>query len=412
MHRIQELDGLRAFAIGAVFLVHFRPVHHPVFNFMSFGWAGVDLFFVISGFLITGILLDLRGQTSPFKRFYWRRALRIVPPYYLVLVLILLLGNLHGERIPKHETLEAWTFLSSLQGLSLKLMTSRLLLQCGFHVEPLLLDFHHYVEFERGLRVFWSLSVEELFYLFWAPVVLKGSRKFIVFCSVAPLLLCPVIRALNHTSAFMETANVFARFDSLAVGACLALLFVGAKKGVVGMPIIERGAFVVASVTSLALALLAWRSGVFRNVQVKSTLAFAVFGYSLIALFWACVVGLCIRFSGTKFTRVLRLPSIVYLGLVSYMMYLIHLPVYVAVGIAFARVGRIPHIEFFQPLFSVTVTVALAALSWRYFESPILKLKYYELATVERKTAHREKVAGISSTSLRIDSPVTGDEHI
>jgi peptidoglycan/LPS O-acetylase OafA/YrhL len=411
MHRIKELDGLRAFAIGAVFLVHFRPVHHSVFNFMAFGWAGVDLFFVISGFLITGVLLDLRRQTAPFKKFYWRRSLRIVPPYYLALTLILLLAYVRGERIPRRETLEAWTFLSSLQGLSLKLMSSRLFLQSSCHVERTLLDFHHYVDFERGLRVFWSLSVEELFYLFWAPVVLKGSRKFIAFCSVAPVLLCPVIRALNHTSTFMETANFFARFDSLSVGACLALLFVGAKRGVIEMPIIERSAFILAPASALALALLAWRSGVFQNVQVKSALAFAVFGYSLIALFWACIVGVCVRFSGTKFTRFVRLRPLVYLGLISYMMYLIHLPVYVAVGIAFARIGRIPHIEFLQPLFSVTVTVALAALSWRYFESPILRLKYYGFPTAEGRTYFRE-VAGTRSSSLRIDSPVTGDEHI
>src|SRR5579863_4667079 len=142
MQRIKELDGLRALAILAVFLVHFRPVDHPIFNFMAFGWVGVDLFFVISGFLITGILLKLRRQPTPFRQFYWHRALRIFPPYYLALSLILLLARVHGEAISTHEQIVAWFFLSSVKGLSLTLMASRLFLQSSFMVAPLPLDFH------------------------------------------------------------------------------------------------------------------------------------------------------------------------------------------------------------------------------------------------------------------------------
>src|SRR5215469_9274502 len=82
--RILELDGLRALAITAVMLFHFSP-HH---NHFKLGWAGVDLFFVISGFLITGILLDLRTDPSPYRTFYWRRVLRIFPPYYAVLAAV------------------------------------------------------------------------------------------------------------------------------------------------------------------------------------------------------------------------------------------------------------------------------------------------------------------------------------
>jgi peptidoglycan/LPS O-acetylase OafA/YrhL len=375
MHRIKELDGLRAFAILAVFLVHFRPVDHPIFNFMAFGWVGVDLFFVISGFLITGILLKLRQQPTPFRQFYWRRALRIFPPYYLALSLILLLARVHGEAISTHEQIVAWFFLSSLKGLSVKLMASRLFLQSSFMVAPLPLDFHRYELFERGLRVFWSLSVEELFYLFWAPVVLIGSRRFIAFCSIAPLFLCPVIRALNHTSTFMETANFFARFDSLSMGACLALLFVAVKRGAVSMRVLEWGALIAMPVSTLALALLAWRCGVVRNIQVKSTLAFAVFGYSLIAVLCASIVAVCVRWSDSKATRFFRFEPLAYLGSVSYMMYLIHLPVYVAVGIGLARLGPVPHRQIVQGALGVSLTIGLAAISWKHFESPILRLK-------------------------------------
>jgi peptidoglycan/LPS O-acetylase OafA/YrhL len=75
MRRILELDGLRMIAIFGVFCVHFRPAPKHAFDATRLGWTGVDLFFAISGFLITGILLDLRGKEHSFKNFYWRRAL-------------------------------------------------------------------------------------------------------------------------------------------------------------------------------------------------------------------------------------------------------------------------------------------------------------------------------------------------
>jgi len=403
MHRIKELDGLRACAIFAVFLVHFRPVQYPIFNFMTFGWAGVDLFFVISGFLITGILLNLRQHPTPFRQFYWRRALRIFPPYYFALFLILLLARVHGEVISRHEQASDLFFLASLDGVSLKLILSRLFLHSGFHVAPLPLDLHHYVLFERGLRIFWSLSVEELFYLFWAPVVLKGSTRFIVFCSAAPLAICPVIRALSHTSYYMESGNFFARFDSLATGACLALLFLAVKRGVVPMRMVERGALVVMPMSAFALVLLCWRCGVFRNIQVKSTFSFAVFGYSLIALFCASIVALCVRWSNSQITRVLRFEPLVYLGSISYTMYLIHLPVYVAVGIGLAHLGQVPQIEIIQGTLAISFTIVLAGLSWKYFESPILKFKDRKFSLLERKMPSRAQAPRVQAECPQID---------
>jgi peptidoglycan/LPS O-acetylase OafA/YrhL len=80
VQRIKELDGLRTFAIFGVFLTHFRPVNQSGFDLLNIGWMGVDLFFGISGFLITSILIGLRGHEAPYKTFYWRRSLRIFPP--------------------------------------------------------------------------------------------------------------------------------------------------------------------------------------------------------------------------------------------------------------------------------------------------------------------------------------------
>jgi len=103
MSRIPELDGLRAWAILAVFCVHFRPPGYRISDVLALGWSGVDLFFAISGFLITGILLSLRNHDRPYRTFYGRRALRIFPPYYLAWIVILLLTFLHGETMSDEE---------------------------------------------------------------------------------------------------------------------------------------------------------------------------------------------------------------------------------------------------------------------------------------------------------------------
>jgi peptidoglycan/LPS O-acetylase OafA/YrhL len=388
MHRIKELDGLRALAIFGVLLVHFRPIHRPFFDFMALGWAGVDLFFVISGFLITGVLLKLRQHPTPFKEFYWRRTLRIFPPYYLVLLLILLLACVHGEEISRHEYLSTWLFLTSLtKHFPLHLMASRFLLLSGFDISPKFIDHHYYGMFKSGLWIFWSLSVEEIFYLLWAPIVLKGSMRFIVFCSLAPLIVCPVIRGLALTSSnFAAVQGAFAtRFDTLAVGACLALLFLAVQHGQIRAQLVECGSLIAIPITALALALLTWRCGVLRNIELRSTLGFNIFGYGLLAFFCASVVAVSVRFSDLKPTRTLRLEPLVYVGSISYMLYLIHIPVYVAVGIGLARLGPIPGLAMVQGVLAIALAIALAALSWKYFEGPILKFKDHTFRGVSRE---------------------------
>jgi peptidoglycan/LPS O-acetylase OafA/YrhL len=378
MTRIKELDGLRALAILAVLLFHFRPIHQPIFNFTEIGWAGVDLFFVISGFLITGILVKLRHHPTPFKEFYWRRVLRIFPPYYLALLFILLLAFFHAEEVSRMEQVGAWFFSTSLfKGVSAHLMAQRLFHPAGLDIVPQPFDHHHYMYFKRGLLVFWSLSVEEFFYLVWAPIVLKGSRRLVVFCSVAPLIVCPLIRALNLTSSnFVEVAGGFiTRFDTLSAGACLSLLFLAVQRGELSMRLLERGVLIVMPASAAALALLSWRCGWFRQIELRSTSGFNIFGYGLLAIFFATLVAVCVRWSGSKVTRALRIESLMYLGSISYMMYLIHVPLYVAVGVALARIGAVAHLAIVQEVLAIGFTIALAALSWKYFESPILKFK-------------------------------------
>src|ERR1700749_1922086 len=113
MRRVREIDSLRCLAVLGVLGVHFRPPLNPRYWSWGFGWAGVDLFFAISGFLITSILLELRGTIHPFRTFYARRILRIFPPYYLILAILLLAAFVFHNHIPTSRILAALTFTSS-----------------------------------------------------------------------------------------------------------------------------------------------------------------------------------------------------------------------------------------------------------------------------------------------------------
>jgi peptidoglycan/LPS O-acetylase OafA/YrhL len=227
MGRIKELDGLRAIAVLGVLATHFVPPTSRLRNLLGLGWSGVDLFFAISGFLITGILIGLRQKEAPFRTFYWRRTLRIFPPYYLALALILALALVHAERVDYEEILRHALFVSSAAPGFVKFAVRRLSIQAPAALFPQLT---HYVysalQFKDCFGIYWSLSVEELFYLVWAPIVLKGSRRAVLFFSVAPLLLCPVLRGLAHVSPHIGEGMGFVfRFDSLSAGGCVALLF-------------------------------------------------------------------------------------------------------------------------------------------------------------------------------------------
>lgn len=414
MRRIKELDGLRSLAILSVMLVHFRPQHLAFFDFMRVGWAGVDLFFVISGFLITGILLRLRQHRTPFKEFYWRRTLRIFPPYYLVLLCIFFLATLRGENIAGQGYIAACVFGSSVTGrLPLHLMARRLLLRDAYDVSPVFIDHHYFALLHSGLWVFWSLSVEELFYLLWAPVVLKGSMRLILICSLMPLVICPVLRGLALTSSnFAIIAQSFiTRLDTLAVGACLALLFAAVEAGRISGRLMDRALLTAIPVSCVALVLLSVQCGLMQNMEIRSTLGFNLVGYSLLAFLFASLVAVAVRFSGQKLTWLLRVRALVFVGTISYMLYLIHIPVYVALGIGLAHIGVAPGTAIVHGALAVGVAIGIAALSWRYFETPILKLKDRKFERDPREPIFHwaKPILPWSSVIKRYETPADSD---
>src|SRR5512142_1677259 len=211
---LPALDGLRGLAIAGVLACHFlnawpilTAVDRRAIDVLGLGWAGVDLFFVLSGFLITGILVDQVGTPGWWTSFLLRRALRIFPLYYLALALFGLLG-------PALGLIDPWTFG-----------------RWGFWYWTYLGNWAYAArQVIPPLSHFWSLGVEEQFYLLWPLVVLATARgKRLVFLTAGLVLIAPVLRAWIVFGSGWPVGSAFrvtpGRLDGLAMGALLAVAF-------------------------------------------------------------------------------------------------------------------------------------------------------------------------------------------
>jgi len=350
MERIAEVDGLRAVAALSVFAVHAfaSPV---ILRLTHGGWAGVDLFFVISGYLITTILLAMRGDPAYFKNFYMRRTLRIFPPYYLFFLICFVC-----TLVASHHSLSPRLWLTFLfYGTSLTVIRPWFAGAISQVPVPM-----------RAIHVTWSLSIEELFYLLWAPAVRFLKERQLLLVVAGAIVAAPFVRwAVRDLGGHAEYYFFPARFDSIAFGALLAIWRrSGRLKHVPGF---------VAALCSLMTAFLLI---VIPDPQEQKW--FAITGYSLLALNMAVLLGYVLEHAGSSelLCRLLRLRVLVRVGTISYMFYLLHLFVllmYPSMSDVFPShhgLGRLLHLvlSFFTIYF-------LAELSWRFFETPILRLK-------------------------------------
>src|SRR5713226_2623392 len=208
--RVAELDGIRGIAILLVLASHFGvPACPPgiLWDTLGFGWVGVDLFFVLSGFLITGILLDSKGRTDYFQRFYLRRVFRILPIYYAFVILFFHIVPLIAHVTGRLATFEygrgdeAWYWIY-------------------------LFNWRDTVLQNTHLRHLWSLAIEEQFYIVWPLVVYLVPTRALKYVCVALAVLSPALRiAAAHEGIvkyFLYRTTPF-RLEGLALGALLAL---------------------------------------------------------------------------------------------------------------------------------------------------------------------------------------------
>jgi len=350
---IPALDGLRGVAIILV-LFHHLTIHRPtrgvdesLASVPLFGWSGVDVFFVLSGFLITGILIDSKERPRYFRNFYIRRVLRIMPLYFAIIIL--------------------WAFIYEGAG-------SYLLLSAVFGAN---LAYVVGIPEPRGPDVLWSLAVEEHFYLVWPVIVLLLSRRSLLIVSAMIFVATPVLRGI-FAARGMEPNLIFLlswfRFDGLAAGAMIAIW---ARSAHFSRPIAVR--ISAAAVAALLIVTAgAYPFGVFvphspSAVALRYTQAYLVFG--------ACFV-LVLAYAGSAWTSPLRWRLVALSGALSYCIYLVHL----SVGDGYERVlaaSGFSAVEHFGPWGAVFVRVAvmvvasfgIALLSRKYFDGPILALK-------------------------------------
>lgn len=362
---IPALDGLRGIAIIFVLLHHlttYRPtrgIDGWIASVPLVGWWGVDLFFVLSGFLITGILIDARGGKRYFTSFYARRTLRIFPLYYLVLFLALVVlpnfAALHKVLVgpyPLPPLLPYWLYLTNFSVADRGLVHG-------------LLD------------VSWSLAVEEQFYLVWAVVIWLCPPRLVGLLCGAIIVAEPLARWFA-LSRGVEPLTVYVltwfRLDCLATGALLAWLL---RRGM--LPSLDRWAPLAALVGVSGFIAITIESG---NSWWWNPLMQKV-GFSLIALTaGAMLVSAVNRPAGHLWPRMLSATWLRAFGKYSYCLYLTHLAVmrfvrgYVFDPDKFEMFENAPWTG--QALFyaaAIAPAFALAWVSWRAFEAPILALK-------------------------------------
>jgi peptidoglycan/LPS O-acetylase OafA/YrhL len=309
--RFPALDGLRAMAILAVFAAHYGGGSHgghilQVINVIrGYGWLGVDLFFVLSGFLITGILYDTLGDGKYFQRFFARRSLRIFPIYYFVFALLLLLTPmLHYEWHWGHALF--LVYLGNLIG--------------NYNFAYYSVVSPRSTMMLANIGHFWSLCVEEQFYMLWpVAVFFLRKRRSLLIAGVSLSLLAIALRAGEFAWQGPVVAERWIvrtlpfRMDSLLIGGVLALLLRG-----------ENADRIQRSCKWLFLVGAAATAVVFALSPEYDSPVLLIGGYTIIALTCAGLVGCTLRTNSAAF-RLFHIKSLRILGKYSYGFYIYHL---------------------------------------------------------------------------------------
>jgi len=357
--RVLELDGFRAAAVLMVLIMHlFYGWPTPVLSWLPAsigaligrGWLGVDLFFILSGFLITGILIDSRESEHYFRNFYTRRVLRIVP-LYLTCIVVMYFG---------------YPGAGAYFGLSLLYLAN---FAYAFHVR-----------IPHGPGVFWSLAVEEHFYLVWPLVVRFIKGYWLLAFTVLIVFGTPVLRGVCAHAGMDPELQIypysFFRFDGLALGAILAIW--------VRSRYYSRSSAWALAILLIGTSTLILIAGRPYGIMGTKTVAGTAFHYTQAEFVFAGLMALALAYRGSKFTAFLRCRPARITADLSYCIYLIHLTVgdfYYRLlhAMNFDDVARLGTGGSFllRILVVVAATFALAALSKKYLEDPFLRLKRY-----------------------------------
>ncbi len=346
VERIGSLDGVRGLAVLMVLLYH---AGQPALGGLLLQ-SGVDLFFVLSGFLITTILLRTRDRSDYFRLFYGRRAVRIFPLYYLVLATFVVAANvfLHfgiQDSMSFGQAQELvdnqwWGWLYQVNNLE------------AFWGERAF----------AGLGHLWSLSIEEQFYLLWPLVVLRAPKRLLLRACMAVVVVSVVVRAVGYATVSEDFAYyfTFCRLDGLALGAAGAVVVRSPELAARWRPAIQ------------------WIGRRWWLVVALILMPLPVALYGGITVLSAAYLGIVLAARGDVLaprpTAWLHSRFLGHLGTYSYAIYVFSVPL--AQNVERIKPSNVQIVDaVFQILVVGLLSYGLARLSWVLWERPWLKLK-------------------------------------
>lgn len=345
---IPQFDGLRALSILAVFIAHSEFLRSlPGAVILEYGRIGVDLFFVLSGFLITGILLDSKGSSHYFRNFYIRRALRIWPLYYLILLIIYLLTS---QFLPQMKDGNVWLYFT-------------------VYIQNLFLQ----LKIPYGLEPTWSLAVEEQFYMTWPLLVFLLKKRTLAAILPCLVFISLVLRVVGHQhGAPLKFVHNFTlcRMDAISLGS-LAAIWLRSSTCTVTRWRQLAGWFLAVGLTGIAIARIL--------LNQQSTIV----SYTFIAIVFVGFLGLALVSDPDRsfLGRLLTLRPLRYTGRISYGLYLLHMPLFLLLS-GFIQEHPIltkhPNLRnVLSALAQFTLAFLVATVSWKFFELPLLRLKRF-----------------------------------
>jgi peptidoglycan/LPS O-acetylase OafA/YrhL len=334
--RIPSLDGLRAVSIGLVLLAHLVgtrsfPLGVGSTHVLALGELGVHVFFVISGFLITRLLLDELGSRGSISLsdFYFRRTMRIFPAYYVFLLVLAVLAWLGLVQLASRDMAHALTYTSN-----------------------------YYSARSWFVGHTWSLSVEEQFYLLWPALIVMAGRRRALWLAALAVALAPMIRTASWELMRASGDGIGHRFETVADAIAIGCVLAGTRDWLHQQPwyrrLLESGLFVVVPCLGLAGSQLS-----------DHPVAHFLIGISVMNLSIAATLDWCVTFGSGRVGRVLNWAPLAFVGTISYSLYLWQ-------QLFLNRTSDAPTAAF--PL-NLALACAAALASYYLIERPALRLR-------------------------------------
>lgn len=354
--RIPELDGLRGIAILLVISFHYinnqllhttNPIGKKLAFIASFGWVGVDLFFVLSGFLIGSILIRHKKSLNFFSTFYIRRIVRILPNYFLFLLLFFTLMSL-----PYFSANYFLTGNHVIPGWSYFLMTNNLYMAYLDNLG------------NSALSVTWSISIEEQFYLIFPIIVFFVRDKFLPYVLVLLIVAASIFR-LQFTHWIPAYVLLPCRMDALAMGVLVA--YVNFHKDI--KVLVNKYFWFVTAAMIFDLLICGFLYYLYGDLGVIKHSLFAFF-------FTGCLV-LALSSNVVWYTKILRFKLLMWVGTISYSLYLFH---YFLLGVVHHIFGNKQGIGIYHwadiliTLIALLVTVVVSWLVYKKIEMPMVEI--------------------------------------